>query len=303
MTEILLRLENVSKIYGDRPPVGVFDLNLALNRGEIYGLLGPNGAGKSTVLKLISYSLQPDRGAITFGDRPLSRQNRLHIGVAPQENWLYPHLNPRQNLEFFGRLYGLGGRKLKERVQECLTAVQLQSHRQTAVEKLSGGQQRRLNTALALIHRPHLLIVDEPSTGLDPQSRQSLWRLLQDLRQEGLTILLTTHLLEEAEFLCDRLGILQGGRLLIEGNLSQLQTLIPAQEILCLKTADPELAMTLAQKWGWYCRRYQQEILLGLPTSLEWSELMTRLAGLNIESLSRQPVKLEHIYWEVTQGF
>jgi ABC-2 type transport system ATP-binding protein len=303
MTEILLRLENVSKIYGDRPPVGVFDLNLSLNRGEIYGLLGPNGAGKSTVLKLISYSLQPDRGTITFGDRPLSRQNRLHIGVAPQENWLYPHLNPRQNLEFFGRLYGLGGRKLKERIQECLTAVQLQSQSTTPVEKLSGGQQRRLNTALALIHRPHLLIVDEPSTGLDPQSRQNLWRLLQDLRQEGLTILLTTHLLEEAEFLGDRLGILRGGRLLIEGNLSQLRTLIPAQEILHLKTSDPEQAMTLAQKWGWYCRPYQQEILLGLPTSLDWSALMARLAGLTIESLSRQPVKLEHIYWEVTQGF
>lgn len=212
----MLRIEKLNKGYGDRSVLQ--DLSLAIAPGEIYGLLGPNGAGKTTTINIICNLLKADGGIVEINGQPISRDTQRLIGIAPQENLLYRSLTCAENLDFFARLYGLSRSARLKQIRYCLEAVNLSDRAHSPAETLSGGMQRRLSMAIALVHQPQLVILDEPTTGLDIESRYEIWDLIRQLRHQGITVLLTTHLLEEAERLCQRIGILKGGNNVGRGN-------------------------------------------------------------------------------------
>ena len=268
----MLTVSGLCKAYGGRPVLQ--DLELSIPAGELYGLLGPNGAGKTTFLNILCRLVNADRGSILIDGLPHTRLPKGRIGIAPQENLLYGSLSCAEHLSFFGSL----------------------------AETLSGGMQRRLTLAIALVHGPELLILDEPTTGLDIESRHDLWNLIGNLRRQGMTILLTTHLLDEAERLCERIGILQRGRLVAEGTLVELKRLIPAREVVVVRTPREAAAVSRATGFGWNTVRHGGDLTFWLPESLELTEIVRRLEGIPLEGISCQPVRLEHIYMALTRA-
>ncbi len=297
----MLNIEKLSKSYGKRQVLQ--DLTLHIKPGEIYGLLGPNGAGKTTTINILCNLLQPDSGIIKINGQPVSKATKPLIGVAPQENLLYKTLSCEENLNFYARIYGLKSQQHRQQVYRCLEAVNLANRAKSPVETLSGGMQRRLNIAVALVHQPKLVILDEPTTGLDIEARYEIWDLILRLKRQGMTVLLTTHLLDEAERLCQRIGILKGGRIVAEGSLTELRQRIPAQEILIVQTSQEQKAIARAQELGFTHRRYGNDLAFWLPQQLELKEIIDRFEGISLDSIARQPVRLEHIYVEATQKY
>jgi ABC-2 type transport system ATP-binding protein len=197
--------------------------------GETYGLLGPNGAGKTTTISMVCGLLEPDAGTILVAGQPLttrSVQAKAAIGYVPQELAVYPDLNARENLRFFARLYGLPGAEAASRVEEVLDVIGLTDRAGDLAKTYSGGMQRRLNIGIGLLHRPRLLILDEPTVGVDPQSRNAILESVEQLSAEGMAVLYTTHYMEEAERLCDRIGIIDLGELKAEGSRAELVSLV-----------------------------------------------------------------------------
>lgn len=301
----MLKLVDLTKRYGDR--LALNHLNLALAPGEIYGLLGPNGAGKTTTINLICNLLRPDSGEVWIAGEPACDRTKSLVGVAPQENLLYTSLTCAENLNFFAQIYGLPRPLRIQRVKTCLDLVNLGDRAHSPVDTLSGGMQRRLSVAIALVHAPKLVILDEPTTGLDIEARYEIWELIWLLQRQGITVLLTTHLLEEAERLCQRIGFIRQGCLLAEGTLAELRDRVPAQAIATVDInthADLNAeAATIerAQQLNWPVRHYGQELCLWLPESFSLSELLQHLEGIPLNGVSIQPVRLEHIYLEVTR--
>jgi len=210
----MLKLNEVRKSYG--ATVALESLSLDVRPGEVFGLLGPNGAGKSTTVGLAIGLLEPDRGIVTIAGlgSPSDPQVRAKIGVAPQSLAIYEELSAEENLRFFGAIQGLSGRELVERVQWALEFVGLTARARDRAATYSGGMKRRLNLAVGVVHNPPLLLLDEPTVGVDPQSRNAIFENILALKREGRTILYTTHYMEEAQRLCDRVGIIDQGRLL-----------------------------------------------------------------------------------------
>jgi ABC-2 type transport system ATP-binding protein len=218
----VLTFTSVRKSFGSL--VAVDGLSLEVRRGEVLGLLGPNGAGKSTSVSLAVGLLAPDSGTVTIqgvGD-PAEPQHRRRVGVAPQALALYDVLSGSENLRFFGEVYGLSGASLAERVAWCLDFVGLTDRQHDRVVTYSGGMKRRLNLASALVHDPDLILLDEPTVGVDPQSRNQIFDNILALRRQGKTLIYTTHYMEEAERLCDRIAIVDHGTLLALGTLAEL---------------------------------------------------------------------------------
>jgi ABC-2 type transport system ATP-binding protein len=206
--------------YPGAAQLAVADLSLAVKQGEVFGLLGPNGAGKTTSLSMLSALLRPARGQLRVCGVDLLREPRKvrsQIGLVPQEVALYPSLSARENLLYFGRLYGLSGKRLRRRVEECLDLVGLREQGDRRIEACSGGMKRRANLAAGIVHFPKLLFLDEPTVGIDPQSRNMILENFRRLNEEGMTLIYTTHYMEEAQQLCTRLAIVDGGRIIAEG--------------------------------------------------------------------------------------
>ena len=215
--------DQLRKSYGEVDAVR--GVSFAIQRGECVGLLGPNGAGKTTTMRMIMALTRPTGGTLTlFGSPPgaLGRDFKARIGLVPQDDNLDPDLSIRQNLEVYGRYFGIAASVLAARVPELLAFMQLAERSDAKVMQLSGGMKRRLVIARALIADPELVILDEPTTGLDPQARVLIWRRLLDLKRQGKTLLLTTHYMDEAQRLCDRIIIIDGGRILDEGTPEDL---------------------------------------------------------------------------------
>ncbi|HET7842906.1 MAG TPA: ABC transporter ATP-binding protein [Xanthomonadales bacterium] len=209
----MIELTDVRKSYGGTQALD--GLTLSVARGEIFGLLGPNGAGKSTAMHVLVGLLRPDSGTVrVLGGDPSGPALRARIGIAPQSLALYEELTARENLAFYGRLYGLKGRALDEAVDRALDFVRLSDRQHDRARTYSGGMQRRLNIACAIVHAPELVLLDEPTVGVDPQSRNAIFDNVLALRERGTTVLYTTHYMEEAERLCDRVGIMDRGKLL-----------------------------------------------------------------------------------------
>ena len=225
LSKVALRVDGLSKRYGAID--AVTDVTFDIRQGEVFGLLGLNGAGKTTLISMLATDRRPSGGdAYLFGRRITKEQRvvRAMIGVAPQELAIYPMLTVAENLRFFGRIYGVGRSELASRIEELLNFVGLEGRGNDLVTTLSGGMKRRLNLAVALVHRPKLILLDEPTVGVDPQSREQILKIIRRLRDNGDAVLYTTHYMDEAEGLCDRLGIMTDGKLVAVGTLAALLT-------------------------------------------------------------------------------
>jgi lipooligosaccharide transport system ATP-binding protein len=219
----VLAARGIRKSYGGREVVAGIDLDLA--RGECYGLLGPNGAGKTTTLRMLLGLVRPDAGEISLLGFPVpkaAREGRMRVGVVPQVDNLDPDFTVRENLVVYGRYFGLREREVAARIPALLDFAALQARAGSRIQELSGGMKRRLVLARALVNDPELIFMDEPTTGLDPQARHQMWEKLRVLLRQGRTILLTTHFMDEAERLCDRLKVIDHGRSLAEGSPAAL---------------------------------------------------------------------------------
>ncbi len=211
----LVEVNNLSKIYGDVQAVD--GVSFEIQQGEIFGLLGPNGAGKTTTINVLCTYTEPTAGEVTIAGHSVVAEPeavKRAIGVVPQDIALYPDLNGVENLRFFGRMYDIPKARLEQRIGELLELVGLAEHARKRVEHYSGGMKRRLNLAVGLLSEPRFLMLDEPTVGVDPQSRNAIFENIQSLNRQGLTILYTTHYMEEAELLCDRVAIMDEGHII-----------------------------------------------------------------------------------------
>ncbi len=236
----VLRCEGLRKAFGARTAVDGVGFSIAA--GETYGLLGPNGAGKTTTISMVCGLLAVDEGEVEVAGRRLHDDPlgvKAAIGYVPQEVALYGDLTARENLMFFGRLYRLRGASLRERVDHVLEVVGLDNRADERVESFSGGMKRRLNIGAGLLHQPSLLVLDEPTVGVDPQSRNAILQAVADLGRQGMAVLYTTHYMEEADRLCDRIGILDEGRLVAEGTRAELVNLLGERDHVRLSATGP----------------------------------------------------------------
>jgi ABC-2 type transport system ATP-binding protein len=228
-----VRIDELARSFG--PVEAVRGISLEIREGETFGLLGPNGAGKTTTLSMLSTLLEPSSGdAWIFGEslrRNVAEVKRI-VGLAPQEISLYPDLTAEENLVFFGRISGVHGRRLRRRVEELLELVGLTQRRGEPVRTFSGGMKRRLNLACSLVHSPRLLLLDEFTVGVDPQSRENLFQGIERFASEGTTVLYSTHYMEEAERLCDRIAIMDEGRIAAVGTREELLEIVGVGEVI-----------------------------------------------------------------------
>ncbi len=249
----MLRLSKLRKAFrgargGSGGTVAVDGLSLEVRKGEIFGLLGPNGAGKSTTIGMATGLLAPDEGTVEVdgvgtGEKsgpPTDPAVRVRLGVAPQSLALYDELTGEENLRFFGRLYGLDATRLRERVARVLDEVGLTSRGRDRAGTYSGGMKRRLNLAAAMVHEPPLLLLDEPTAGVDPQSRNGILEMVRALAAAGRTIIYTTHYMEEAAKICDRIGIVDHGRLLALGTLDELTSAHGGESVVVVRRSGGE---------------------------------------------------------------
>lgn len=221
----ILRVRRLVKVYRGAETPAVDGIDFAVMRGEIFGLLGPNGAGKTTVLSIVCTLLRPTSGSVSLCPQdpsPGPARLRSLFGLVPQEIALYTSLTARENLHYFGRLYGLSGRVLRRRIEECLALVGLSDRAGSRIDTYSGGMKRRANLAAAILHAPRVLFLDEPTVGIDAQSRHLIFENLKSLRDDGITIVYTTHYMEEAENLCGRVAIMDRGKIVAEGSPQSL---------------------------------------------------------------------------------
>ncbi len=229
-------------------------ISFQVGEGETYGLLGPNGAGKTTTISMVCGLLEPDGGEVTVAGRTLTTRSvaaKAAIGYVPQELAIYPDLSARENLRFFARLYGLPAAEARSRVEEVLGVIGLADRAGDQAKTYSGGMQRRLNIGIGLLHRPRLLVLDEPTVGVDPQSRNAILESVERLSSEGMAVLYTTHYMEEAERLCDRIGIVDLGELKAEGTRAELVALVGEHDRVELEgVGDLDAAATAFERLG-----------------------------------------------------
>ncbi len=224
--------------------LAVNDVGFEIEEGETFGLLGPNGAGKTTTISMVSGLLEPDSGGVLVAGNPIrtnATAGRSEIGLVPQELAIYPDLTGAENLRFFGKLYDMSGDLLGARVDEVLEVIGLSDRKDDLTKEYSGGMKRRLNIGIGLLHRPRLLILDEPTVGVDPQSRNAILESVEDLSSQGMAVLYTTHYMEEAERLCDRVAIIDEGVIKAEGTRRELVSLVGEKDRISV-TATGDLA-------------------------------------------------------------
>ena len=243
-----VRVENLCRSFGDVRAVD--GISFEIEHGEIFSLLGPNGAGKTTTISMIDCLLKPDKGDVyVMGYSVLTEPQMLkeHLGVVPQEVALYEDLSARENLEFWGRMEGLSGKVLKQRVDEVLALIGLTERQKERISKYSGGMKRRVNLGVALLHKPDLLIMDEPTVGIDPQSRRHILDGVKEFNREGMTILYTTHYMEEAQELSDHIAIMDQGKIIAMGTHSELVKIVGEKDRIDMKVN--QMSEALLDQW------------------------------------------------------
>jgi len=287
----MLKVERLCKSFGAIRAVD--SVGFEVRPGEIYGLLGPNGAGKTTTISMISGLLKPDSGEVSVANLPFwsdPQKAKRIMGVVPQELAIYEELSGRENLEFWGRMAGLSARDARARTVELLAALTLTDRAQDAVKKYSGGMKRRINLGCALLHRPQLLLLDEPTVGIDPQARLNILEFIRNLRASGTAILYTTHYLEEAETLCQRIGIIDHGRLLAEGTLGELQERLGGDRLFAL---EADFKNTSPDGWAGFHQRFR--VIQKSEKQLVVAAIGARDPGECLKDLLGLPVRVENV--------
>ncbi len=254
MDELILESHDLTKIYSSRNRTirAVDKVNLSVKRGEIFSLLGPNGAGKTTMVRMITTLESPTEGELLVDGVSVEEDSgraREKVGLVPQEVSLYDKLTAEETLEMMGSLYGVPSDLLEERIEDIIELVGLEGRRDDLVKGFSGGMKQRLSLGSGLIHHPEILILDEPTTGLDPQTRRRLWQLIRELNDEGVTMFINTHIMEEAEALSDRVGIMNDGSLVEVDTPENLKRLVTGGEIvsICLSDEDKKQAIDILE--------------------------------------------------------
>jgi ABC-2 type transport system ATP-binding protein len=303
----MIEVENLSKQYGDL--IAVDGVSFTAEPGAIFGLLGPNGAGKTTTLGCISGLLQPSAGQVrVLGHDVVTAgpASRRQLGVVPQELALYEDLSARENLDYWGAAYGLRGVRLRGRIRQVLELVGLSDRAREPVKKYSGGMKRRLNFACGIVHEPRVLLLDEPTVGVDPQSRVKLLELVRSEADAGTTVLYTTHYMEEAEGLCDQLAIIDHGKIIAAGTLSELRARLGERDLLRLSglfdtvavqqalTAQPEVE--IVQSDGQNLILTVREVTRKLPQILH----LLQQAGAEIQETTINQPNLESLFISLT---
>jgi ABC-2 type transport system ATP-binding protein len=304
----MLELINLTKKYGDYTAVNNITLNV--EDGEVFGLLGPNGAGKSTTVSMISTVKSPTSGEIKVDNISLSKNSigaKKVMGIVPQDIALYESLSAKDNLEFFGSLYGLSRTEIKKRADEVLEIIELKDKKDQPVCEFSGGMKRRVNIGVALMNNPKLLILDEPTVGIDPQSRNHILETVKRLNEErGMTVIYTSHYMEEVEFLCKRIAIVDHGKLIALGTKEELKENLKTCDTLTLSyneaTENSLQALKTIEGIKKATIEKNQITILVTPETKNVINIMDiiRNLGINITSFKYEEVNLESIFLQVT---
>ena len=296
-----LQVNTLIKRFGQ--VVAVDGISLEMSAGECLGLLGPNGAGKSTLIRAIAGRVIPDTGQVAiFGYPAGSQQARAALGWVPQDLALYPRLSAKENLNSFGRYYGLTGKKLEQAVAWCLDWAALQDRANDLVSNLSGGMKRRLNMAAGLIHQPRLVLMDEPTVGVDPQSRNRIFEMIEALRTEGMTIIYTTHYMEEAERLCDRIAIVDHGRIIaLDTREALVQNAFASRsQVLARLEGPPGKVAAWVESRGGRLVENTAEFTIEGPKEIAALLDAASEAGLELVDLSLRRPNLESVFLHLT---
>ncbi|MDR7000678.1 ABC transporter ATP-binding protein [Neobacillus niacini] len=296
-----LNVSNLVKKYGTKTALD--DVTFTVKEGSCFGLLGPNGAGKSTTMKIITGIIEADAGEVdVFGQdvRKTADQIRRLIGYVPQEITLYDKISAYNNLVFFGEMYGVKGKLLKERITEVLAQVGLSERANDPIHTYSGGMKRRINIAAAMLHKPKLIILDEPTVGIDPQSRNHIFEIIKKLRSEGVTIIYSTHYMEEVEALCDDIAIIDHGKVIVQGNLDDLLRLYATKAIYLELEGQPEppsipgITKVSEHKKGWLLET--DEVLPSMENTIQ----AVTETGIKVKALEMMKPSLESVFLALT---
>jgi ABC-2 type transport system ATP-binding protein len=303
----MIQVISVSKSFGNIK--SLCDVSFKISKGEIFGILGPNGAGKSTIVNILNTLIKPDAGDVIIdgvNTRNSGETIKLIMGIVPQEIALYDELTAYENLMFWGELYRIPKAILREKVNSTLDIVDLSNRKNDRIRTFSGGMKRRINIACSLLHNPGILVLDEPTVGVDPQNRNYIFEVIERLNNEGMTIIYTTHYLEEAERLCDRIAIIDAGRIIAQGTLKELKQISGVKDLLIIKLADSENGIISKIMSGIPGLKYdistgtlQAECInMGKDTSTIINQIQA--AGGVVEKISTHGSNLESIFLKLT---
>lgn len=300
MTHVL-EVNRLTKRYGDKTALS--DVSFSVEEGSCFGLLGPNGAGKSTAMKIITGISQANQGTVAvFGLDTVKRSDeiRRQIGYVPQELTLYETISAYSNLVFFGEMYGVRGTELKKRISEVLEQVGLSDRAGDPVKTFSGGMKRRINIAAALLHKPKLVILDEPTVGIDPQSRNHIFEMIRQLRNEGVTLIYSTHYMEEVEALCDDIAIIDHGSVIVQGSLDELLERYGTKAIFVeAEGLEQDPAVSGTKKAYRHGRGWVVETEDPL-TALKQTSILLLEQGLSAKALEIRRPSLESVFLKLT---
>lgn len=301
----MISVSNLTKTYGAVPALK--GISFDIRQGEFYGLLGPNGAGKTTTISIMSTLLEPDSGSVKIAGLDLKANPtdcKKIIGVVPQEIALYNELSAYDNLMFWGGLYNVAQSELKLRIDETLRLFGLYDRRNDKVKTYSGGMKRRINIASALLHQPRVLFMDEPTVGIDPQSRNLIFEVVEKLHKEGMTIVYTTHYMEEAERFCDRIGIIDNGKIIAQGTLDQLKSSSKISEtiVISFQNLSEELYKKISSEWEGVTRQENDVHFATSDVKKDLAVIVLKCsqAGLSISRIDIKKVNLETIFLSLT---
>ncbi len=297
----MIRIQSLSKNYGQF--TAAEDINFEVNAGEVFGLLGPNGAGKSTTINCISGLLKPSLGEVTINQHSVLNEAikaKASLGLVPQDLALYEDLSGQENLNFWGQAYGLAGDQLNQRITVVLEQVGLTTRAKDLVSTYSGGMKRRLNFACAILHEPKALLLDEPTVGVDPQSREHLLSAVEQLKSQGTAVLYTTHYMEEAERLCDRIGIIDHGKVIAIGTVADLRNQMGEQDLVTLTGDFSQADQSVIEgfeliEWNDDSVRFMAE-----NAAEKLSEILSRFKQGQIKQTSVQQANLESLFIKLT---
>jgi ABC-2 type transport system ATP-binding protein len=302
----MIHVEGIQKSYGNLRAVD--GISFDVPEGEMFGLLGPNGAGKTTTISMISGLLKPDQGRVSIGDIDVWEspiQAKRMLGLVPQDLALYEELTARENLMFWGSLFRLPKPELKANIDRWLERVGLQDRAKEAVSKFSGGMKRRLNLAIGLVHNPKLVLLDEPTVGIDPQARNNILDLVREIAKEGTTILFTTHHLEEAEALCDRIAIMDHGKILETGTLGELAEIVGSGDLVSIRGAftPAQLKSAISEQDASILSSADNTATMSLGAGdMNIASLLQKLgtSGIEVNDVSMQKPNLESVFLKLT---